>query len=298
MEIYRDRQQTELVASGERTSATGSVALSPEGGSGPSGSLAINFDAGTDDVEIAVIPQYLSWRLDSLRSRWFTQDWPVPLSDNAYPLNDPDLIGPADLADLSEDEPAFALWQAMRQEIDDLLADVRTEREADGLAVVVETRIGESLSDLRLLRDQLPEGQDVEKQISDLGLSLPAFLRLLELADLIDGGGTVLEPELEEIDSILAKAQKVTLLPVWIDQEIQAGVALSPDHFRSPRQSRSNYPSGGPRAGSGGTGSRPASIRSERPSRACARQWTQPRKQCCPCCGMHLSWLLALMARV
>jgi peptidoglycan hydrolase-like protein with peptidoglycan-binding domain len=233
VELFRDQERIELVASGERPlGGNAPVVVVAEDSSDFSGRFEIDFLAVTDDIEIVAVPHFLSARLQRLRQLWFEQDWPDPLPEDAYLLIDPDLIGLADLAYLAEDEAAFALWQVRRQEIDDLLADIRAERETDGLPAVVESQIGESLTELRLLRDQLQEGQDIEEQVIALGLQLPALLRLLEIADLIDAGATALESELEEVDSILAQTQKVALLPAWIAQEIQAGVTLSPDHFR------------------------------------------------------------------
>lgn len=239
VDVHRDQNQTELIASGESASATGTVVLSQEEESSLSGIVEINFVADTEAVEVCVVPEYLSWRLDFLRSLWFKQDWPFPLPpqpdtipDDADPLIEPDLIGPGDLTYIGEDEPAFKRWQERRQQVGELLAATKAERESDGLPDVIQSRVGTSLTNLRQLREQLQAGEDIEAQLKEIRLPLPAFLRLLEIAEVLESGETVLDSELEEIDSILTQAQKLALFKTWIAEEVADGIALSPDHFR------------------------------------------------------------------
>jgi peptidoglycan hydrolase-like protein with peptidoglycan-binding domain len=79
VELFRDSARTELVASGERSSAHGTLTVSAKNASELSGKLSIAYTADTDDIEIVAVPRLLSWRLAHLRTLWQGQEFPADL---------------------------------------------------------------------------------------------------------------------------------------------------------------------------------------------------------------------------
>ena len=129
VEVYRDRERTQLVASGAPSSNKGPVKLVEENASGLSGRIEIDFQRFTEDIEISVIPRFLSWRLERLRALWYEQDWPEdPYTEGAerrLPIIDPDVITPDDMRHPGAGNPAFDRWQARRTEVDGILANLQ-----------------------------------------------------------------------------------------------------------------------------------------------------------------------------
>ena len=99
VELYRDRDKTVLVASGERNTAKGTVELSEKDGSGLSGRFDIKYVSDTDDIEVSAVPNLLSWSLEYLRALWRKQDWSndalVGTGDGLFAtyFDNPDLTG-------------------------------------------------------------------------------------------------------------------------------------------------------------------------------------------------------------
>ena len=76
VDLYRDSQHTQLVATGAITSTTGVVKLTEKNGSGLSGELHLKYSTNDGDIRFDVVPYFLAWRLQQLREFWKAQDWP------------------------------------------------------------------------------------------------------------------------------------------------------------------------------------------------------------------------------
>jgi hypothetical protein len=88
IELYRDSGRTSLVASGEQSSTTGRVDVSPENNSGLSGSLSIAYTADSNTIKISAVPSFLSWQLQHLRTLWEEQDRPSDAYSERTPSSD------------------------------------------------------------------------------------------------------------------------------------------------------------------------------------------------------------------
>jgi hypothetical protein len=80
----------------------------------------------TDPLAQRPTPQFLTWRRGYLRRLWEHQDWPDDMPGGAYPMIDPDVIGPDDFRTPDVNNKAFALWGHRRDWIDTELGDLRT----------------------------------------------------------------------------------------------------------------------------------------------------------------------------
>ena len=235
VEVFRDHDRTELVAIGERASASGTVILTPENNSHLHGVVDIDFSADGEMV-LSLVPLLLSRRYAFLRDQWHRQDHPVPPDDTAivsYPLIDPDLIGPADLRSTETTDPAFQLWQARRQQLEVFLTEIKDQRQSIGFAETIHARLEIDVAELEDLRGRLEQGEaDAINDLRLLGLEPASLNRLLALVALAKNNAELLDQELDEFDAILLQARKVTQFVVWRAEERQANITLSPDYFQ------------------------------------------------------------------
>ncbi|MCI0723916.1 MAG: peptidoglycan-binding protein, partial [Acidobacteria bacterium] len=139
VELYRDPGRTQLVASGQRSSALGTVVLRPENVSGLSGQVELAYVNDSNTITLSAVPSLLAWRLHHLRTLWQEQDWPsdrymtVPRgsisAEDLLPIVDPDIIGPNDFRSPfpkvagADPDRAFDIWLRRRQWVD---AQIRT----------------------------------------------------------------------------------------------------------------------------------------------------------------------------
>ncbi|MBB3188947.1 neuraminidase-like domain-containing protein [Halomonas cerina] len=219
VELFRDQDRTQLVASGERTTATGPVAVAAVDGSALSGRFEIDFITATETIEIVAVPHFLSARLQYLRTLWREQDWPAdPYRDAAeapLPIIDPDIIGPDDLRKPIAGNAAFDLWRKRREWVDErvneLVALTKTVADEEGNDVEVPDvtalfdRMYQTVTydttdvtpwadttppaDFSTLRDNLAGGNKGEVEMAteqldeDLRLTVEAFNQLLAIRD-------------------------------------------------------------------------------------------------------------------
>lgn len=255
LNLYRDRAKTyeQMVASGEGT--LGNFILSERNNSGLSAQFQIDQEPVNNQIEISVIPDFLSWRLQHLRDLWREQDWPadpyIEEPTDSYsecdllPIIDPDVIGPDDFRtpfskenDIDADRP-FDVWLRRRKWVDDELEKLRDRRKADGLTDILERMYEEntynqatypapwssdiSVNELERLSRKLASGQDLEateqKTRSDLKLTVKGFTRLMEIKSEDDAGEEIAADKWEDLYSILMQARKVSLFSDWREEE-------------------------------------------------------------------------------
>jgi hypothetical protein len=193
-------------------------------------------DTTRDPFSPAEQPQLLSFRQERLRGIWQEQD-----ANAVQPILDPDLIGPEYLKEPVAGAPAFDLRQARSDEIGEILAELRLARQtaADDLAwleAAFQSVLGISSTELKALDARRKTGEDIREDLSNLGLSGPAFARLLRLGELV-GLGALFEQEAQDAIDILVQSRKLGQFPTWRQEEIQQGLTLSADHFIFPPSS-------------------------------------------------------------
>ncbi|MCK4790247.1 MAG: peptidoglycan-binding protein [Desulfobacteraceae bacterium] len=144
--LYRDSARDQEVAAGLISRAQGTVQLSPRNNSGLSGTIELEFSRESNDIELVAVPEFLSWRLQHLRTLWQAEDGIAdPYTRNSVspyteadllPVIDPDLIGPDDFRtpfektnETDSDRP-FDLWIMRRSQIDGRLKELRELRKS------------------------------------------------------------------------------------------------------------------------------------------------------------------------
>ena len=244
MKVYKDAQRQQLVAA-----SLGAGQLLPRNGSGLSGSFGSGSGAGgVNGCSISVVPDLLSWRLEHLRTVWSADDHPTDAYDEAavplLALIDPDVVGPDDFRvpfeklNASIPDQPFDLWLARRGAIDQVLANLRRDRESspDGLTAILKQVFGDPLPDLDGLLHALTQGDKAEvaqavDAIENLQLTVDSFSRLMALrakdAEAAGGPGEpVAEDEWTEVYSILAQVRKVRMFAAWRSEEKQLRAPL------------------------------------------------------------------------
>jgi hypothetical protein len=242
VEIFRDAARTEMVARGDCSTNIGQIDLLPQNLSGLSGQVHINYQSDNENIVLAAAPLALSLRLQDLRNRWWSQDWPEDEPQDAYPLIDPDLIGPQDFRRTSPNDPAFELWLERRQIITDEKSAIQAAREAvqdelTGLDTIL-NNAGIPASVLIGIADDRSDGENIAERLSDLRLDNAAFDYLLRIHRLVQenttSGDIILDREWEDVYDILVQRFKRNNFSNWRTAERDAAIFLSSDHFRMP----------------------------------------------------------------
>ncbi len=268
VEIHKDEQRSgrQLVASGTRNSAKGSVELKEQNDSGLSGKIDIDYAADNSQIYISAIPVFLSWRLHYLRTLWKRQDWPSDLYtegvENQLPLIDPDVIGPDDLRNPVPGTPAFDLWLQRRnwvdtqiQSLSSLTTEVNGAQVPDITAMLAtmyqEVTYGDFvatpwapttlLAEFDTIHNNLNQGIDIESTTvrieTDLHLDVESFTHLMDirakdhLAHADSKNAPVTNEEWQDVYSILIQSQKQAMYGEWINEETQNGIQLGPKLF-------------------------------------------------------------------
>jgi hypothetical protein len=198
-------------------------------------------DTGRDPLQKRDFnPKLLELQLHHLEELWVEQD-----DEAARPIIDPDVIGEADLypgANL-----AYGLWQDRQTWVKSQLKVFRDQlklsppTKGPGVFDQVVGSVLGPIRDLQALESQLETGADVEARLSEMQLTLPAFVRLMKLRKLA-AGGTLLDLEVDDVASILAQVKKVRSFADWRKEEQEAGLVLGPDFFRFPTDQETVVP--------------------------------------------------------
>jgi len=245
VELYRDRERRELVASGERSSAVGTVELREKNDSGLTGSFDIAYRARDNDIEISAISNFLSWRLQHLRTLWKEQDWRVEYPEDRV-IIDPDVIH----RDYDFRKPPYVhvphisprvsqewrIWGERRRWVDETFSERERILSEEGLNSALENVFGEPLPDFNELYENLNKGDNIEdtKKVitEELRFSLESFRRLVEIRKKADEASEeVAESEWKEICAILNQVEKVKKLHEWIEKERRRNITLGPHDF-------------------------------------------------------------------
>jgi hypothetical protein len=152
----------------------------------------------------------------------------------APPLVDPDLIGPADLADPVPGDPAYDLWKARRQWVDGHLAQYQALPPTLANLDTTATTALDHLPQQRwegLVRHQLA-GTDLAAQLRPYTIEPGELGTLARLRSVLEAGQPVLEAEWAEAASVLAQVLKRRAFPTWRSEERARRLLLGPPAFR------------------------------------------------------------------
>lgn len=179
-------------------------------------------------------PLVAQWRDRALTLRWYEADHaPQPPDRGFAVLVDPDLIGPDDLAATTVGNPAAALLQARRAEVQTIRETLRSAREAGGATAADQMatllKAGLPDADLPGIAADQEHGVDVGPALAAIPLSREAFGSLLRTMRLADTG-IVTQAEWEDAYDILTAVEKARSVDAWRAQETL--ISLGPDFFR------------------------------------------------------------------
>jgi len=246
---YRDaaRENDHVVASGEGKVASGAVRLVPEGGSGLSGIVEIDYKADVTNISLSVVPSMFVWRLRHLRTLWEREDWPAdpPVADPGEllpPLIDPQVISVSDLRSARPGNATFDLWLARFNWLASQRNALKAARETAPSPIAgMEAIIAQALStparavtvaDLDTLDKAQRLGERIEQRLRPLGLTPGAFAFLLPILGLVRNGQPVIDGEWEVVYDTLSRARKQLEFATWRTEEQSRKLTLSPSHFR------------------------------------------------------------------
>lgn len=235
------------------------------------GELEVEYKADDNTIKIQVVPQFLCWRLQYLRTQWEERDWtkdaysPLTKKEDRLPIVDPDLIGPDDFRDPSG-KPFKRVWELRRKWVDDLASDLRRkvfEKKSAPPAddaftslfqAMRQTRYGRTnktfwpanAEELLLNLDKRLQDKSDKDKIktatselwSQFKLTPEMLLRLLGLKKKHDDwvydkpkNTSLGEDEWGEVINILVQAQKGDWYGDWVDDEDATKLLLGPQHF-------------------------------------------------------------------
>jgi hypothetical protein len=250
--VYQDRDRTQLIASGSRSSIQGTVQLLPENNSLLSGTVKIDYQADATDIEISVIPDLLSWQLQHLRDLWQQLDWPTADGNdgnedspipNRHPFIDPDQSGPGDLRTIDPADPVLMLWQARRDQLDSAYEALKQAREDNGDSIsslLARDEVGLLVADLDAIADRQADGDDIAADLTASHLTPADFAHIQRMRRLAEESATILAREWADFYAALTQIFKRRQLANWHEQERTLNGAgntpltLSPDEFQVP----------------------------------------------------------------
>lgn len=208
-------------------------------------------------------PEVLNWRMAYLYLNWHKADRSSnsPLGEN--PIIDPDVIGYADLKDTTPDirpraSRPKATWTALdfledrRNWINTTIDELDQQRKTNSLKQlldILQTNVyflgttgmeGITVTVLLDLRQKQQSGEDISSSLIRLKLEQDAFEHLSYIAELDKNSDTILKSEWTDLYSIITqRIKKYVMFEIWREEEERrnpqipnAGITLSPDHFR------------------------------------------------------------------
>src|SRR5262249_39760212 len=127
------------------------------------------------------------------------------------------------------------LWQTRQQQVANLLATVKANRQAQatplaGFERIVSDTLG-PIANLVALEDEHQRGNDITLALLARQLTLQPFLQLMRIRKLVLAG-SVSDAEWDDVYAILVQVQKVRQYATWRQQE--GTLVLGPEHFQLP----------------------------------------------------------------
>lgn len=154
------------------------------------------------------------------------------------PIIDPDVIRPDFIKSLDIGTTAITLWNNRYDALFTLFSTIKNEREnlaaLAGFDLIIEKYLGPNINSLGLiyLYEQGIAGEVISGQLAQLNIDQEILEFLLNIRMLAEtASGSILEDEWNEVYSILVQVDKTRTYSLWRDEEINAGVLLTPDFF-------------------------------------------------------------------
>ncbi|MGN6645027.1 MAG: neuraminidase-like domain-containing protein [Cytophaga sp.] len=154
------------------------------------------------------------------------------------PAIDPDIVRPDYIKSLDTGTPAITLWNNRYDEVSALFTAIKDDRELHtpplaGFDFIILTHLTAAGSPLLIsLQEEGLAGNTIADKLDQLNIDqemLDFLLNIRSLADTDPDG--ILEEEWSEVYSILVQANKERQFSTWFEEEIAAGVFLTPDFF-------------------------------------------------------------------
>ncbi|MBF2009495.1 MAG: WD40 repeat domain-containing protein, partial [Chlorogloeopsis fritschii C42_A2020_084] len=156
-------------------------------------------------------------------------DWPQALS-TTEPTIDPSALKLKDLPDAVVGEQAIKLWNDRQKVVIQIPDVLETKRKADGFEPMLAQALGEPLSALDAIKDNLSNPDSAEsatKKIESLNLTVEGFKRLMGIRAKVGTNNEPTRAEWAEVYTILAKPYEIKVLyPTWKEQETSGGTRL------------------------------------------------------------------------
>lgn len=195
---------------------------------------------------LADIPEcsLLIWQKGTLRSAWQRQDDAARTDMNIpAPVIDPDLLSAQDLRTPQQGNVAYDRWKERRDNLAAKWTAIDTLRRAQptqlaGFDKIVEDTMG-PVAQLEALLQEYRNGASIDSQLRDRKLTIPAFLHLMRLRELVvppppplPNPPPLLDEEWNDVYAILIQVKKLGMYADWRDEERQNGLILGPDYFQ------------------------------------------------------------------
>jgi hypothetical protein len=177
---------------------------------------------------------FFLWQRDAQAARWSQEDeLQRDSAAGARPIIDPDIIGDGHLRNRQAEDPAFSLWTARREWIDETLTKIEAAAGAAGHPLnrfdgLVLRYIGPL--DIVGLAARDADGADIGPDLAAVNLDVKAFRFLARCRELL-GAGELLDTEMQDIVTILLQVQKLRRYREWRLEERRVSIVLAPSSF-------------------------------------------------------------------
>ncbi|WP_458190373.1 Tc toxin subunit A-related protein [Haladaptatus sp. NG-WS-4] len=124
--------------------------------------------------------------------------------------------------------------EKLRTELETHIPDSETAIPAEDIDTLLTNAIGVTLDDLRALIELEREGFEVGPRLEQLLLSRSAYLRIVDVLDLVEEHGEIDRAVGDDLLAILVQVRKTLLFPEWRREERKSRIIVSPDIFELP----------------------------------------------------------------
>ena len=240
LKLFRDSANANLIAEGIRNSAKGEIILEPKNESHLTGRVEIDYRANDQNINFALVPELLIWRLKNLRGIWLKQDEALN-----SPIINPDNLTTNWIRNDQNGDLILDFLENRKNELDYLFEKVKTNTDSyarlknrlgrnhniSGNGNIIHHSLGFSDVELELALDSqgiLPIDQQKFGITARESVVLSDILKLAK-SNQTDAG------DWENVHHILVNAEKRKyLFARWRDEENAQEISISPDYFRFP----------------------------------------------------------------
>jgi hypothetical protein len=162
------------------------------------------------------------------------------------PIIDPDVIGLGDLRTSTPPDAAYVVWRERTEWLATESAALAVAGTAadplTGLDTVVQRVLGLAPADVQALDESRRSGADLAGRLAQLGLTGPAFTRLVAIRRLLAAAQPILVEEWAAVWNILLQALKRRRFGEWREREGADEIVRGPDSFKPPEVDPTLFP--------------------------------------------------------